>query len=115
MSTIADSGIFMNAKVHESGALKIQTEIINLFKISNVDEHTPLNICNAFYNGTEWKCLFVQYSYASIEGRLLLINSEYDSYAIPNILGINCLKAGKSGETLSSCTATEHKQIEKYR
>lgn len=42
----------MNAKVHESGALKLQIELVNLFKISNVDEHTPLKICNAFYNGT---------------------------------------------------------------
>ncbi len=37
VSTIADSGIFMNAKVHESGALKVQTEIVNLYKLSNVD------------------------------------------------------------------------------
>lgn len=66
VSTIADSGIFMNAKVHESGALKIQTEIINLYKLANVDEHTPIQICNAFYNATQWKCLFVQYSYAAI-------------------------------------------------
>ena len=52
VSTIADSGIFMNAKGHESGALKIQTEMINLYKLSNVDEKTPIKICNAFYNGS---------------------------------------------------------------
>lgn len=44
-----------------------------------------------------------------------MINSEYDSWAIPNILEVTCLKAGKSGQTLSSCTANEHKQIELYR
>lgn len=52
VSTIADSGIFMNAKVHESGAMKIQAQLRNLYKLSNVDEHTPLRICNAFYNTT---------------------------------------------------------------
>jgi hypothetical protein len=42
VSTIADSGIFINAKVHESGAMKIQNDIINLFKVSNADEHSPI-------------------------------------------------------------------------
>jgi hypothetical protein len=37
VSTIADSGIFINSKVHESGALKIQTEMINLYKVANAD------------------------------------------------------------------------------
>ena len=45
----------------------------------------------------------------------MIINSEYDAWAIPNLLRIPCLKNGTSGLTLSECSDTEMKYIEKYR
>ena len=45
----------------------------------------------------------------------MMINSEYDSWAIPNILDENCLKKGVSGYTLSGCSRTQMSYIEKYR
>ena len=35
----------------------------NLFKVSNIDEKTPLEGCNAKFPGQEYKCVFVQNSY----------------------------------------------------
>jgi len=45
----------------------------------------------------------------------MVINSEYDSWAISNILGVGCLKNGISGQTLNSCNTTEIAFIEQYR
>lgn len=46
----------------------------------------------------------------------MLINSEYDAWAIFNILGFNCLKSAQAGgATLSHCSKTEINYIEKYR
>jgi hypothetical protein len=45
-----------------------------------------------------------------------VVNSEYDSWAIPNILDVKCLKNSiVGGQTLSSCTAKEITHIEAYR
>jgi hypothetical protein len=45
--------------------------------------------------------------FTSLEGRILLINSQYDSEAIPDLLDIKCLKNGTSGKTLSGCNSSE--------
>jgi len=37
VSTVADSGIFLNTKTHESGTLKIESQMVNLYKLSNID------------------------------------------------------------------------------
>ncbi len=50
-----------------------------------------------------------------MKGKFMIVNSEYDSWAIFNILGFNCLKKGVSGETLNSCSKAEMNYIEKYR
>lgn len=45
----------------------------------------------------------------------MLINSEYDSWAIQNILNISCLAQGQSEYTLSKCSEQEIAYIETYR
>ena len=74
--------------------------------MANRDEPSPNNECNKYYQGEEWKCYFLEYSYPFIRGKFLILNSEYDSFEVPNFLQLNCLKDGKSGETLSSCNKT---------
>jgi hypothetical protein len=60
--------------------------------------------------------LFIENAVTVIKGKYLIINSEYDSWAIPNILDVKCLKnAAVGGQTLSSCTKTELTHIENYR
>lgn len=53
--------------------------------------------------------------FTSLEGRILLINSQYDSAAISDILDIKCLKNGTSGKTLSGCSSNDMSNIEVYR
>ena len=45
----------------------------------------------------------------------MVINSEYDAWAIPNLMRIPCLKQGVSGFTLSGCSKEQLTYIEKYR
>ena len=45
----------------------------------------------------------------------MAISSEYDTWAINNTLGFDCLKLGSSGWTLSDCKQSEMTYIETYR
>lgn len=53
--------------------------------------------------------------FTSLEGRILLINSQYDAVAIPDILDIDCFKNGTSGMTLDGCSPSQLANIEVYR
>ena len=53
--------------------------------------------------------------FSSIQGKVLLIASQYDSEAIPDILNIDCLKNGTTGKTLKDCNANQLTNIEQYR
>lgn len=47
---------------------------------------------------------------------MLIIDSQYDSWGIPNILNVDCLKGTSSGAaTLSHCSQSQVNFIEKYR
>jgi len=37
----------------------------------------------------------------------MIVNSEYDSFAIPNLMKIGCLQLGSSGYTLSNCNESQ--------
>lgn len=45
--------------------------------------------------------------FTSIQGRILVIGSQYDSEAIPGILDIKCLTNGTSGKTLTGCSGNQ--------
>lgn len=50
-----------------------------------------------------------------IKGKYMFINSQYDEWAISNILKIKCLQKGSSGETPKNCTTDEMSAIQNYR
>lgn len=82
---IDDSGVFMNAKT-TLGDAKIEKMVSNIYKVANVNEATPFTECNQLNKGEEWKCIFMEYGAAAIKGKFMVVNSEYDAWAIPNIL-----------------------------
>jgi hypothetical protein len=59
LSAVIDSGVFMNLPSPSSGMMKLDTDMETLFKISNVNEKTPITTCNRFKLGEEYKCLFI--------------------------------------------------------
>ena len=76
----------------------------NIYAVANIDEPTPNAECTKnMAAGEEWKCTFVEYAFPYIQGRFMIINSEYDAFTIPNLLQIKCLTNGTSGQTLTQC------------
>jgi len=55
--------------------------------------------------------MFAQYNYASIKIPLFPIQSLYDSWSLPNILGIGCGAAG----SFANCNNTLMEYIDSYR
>jgi O-palmitoleoyl-L-serine hydrolase len=111
---VADSGIFIDT-LSKTGQPLIRQQLQNLFKVANVDEQSPNLECNKRYPGEEWRCILVEYAYPFIRGRMLVLSSEYDSWAIQYFVQLDCLKDGVSGFTLSGCNASELALIEQYR
>ena len=105
----------MNVASPETGFYNEETALKNMFKITNIDEKTPNNLCNNFKHGEEYKCLMMEILFTSIQGKTLLINSQYDSEAIKMLLDTNCLKNGTSGYTLEGCSDNQKANIEVYR
>ena len=112
--SIPDSGVFLNYTTFGSEEYLLNTLVLNNFKLANIDEKTPLNFCNLKYKNQEYKCLFFEYSYTSLDSRTLIINSEYDSWVINNTLQTHCLTPGSSGETLEQCSSAQKEYIERY-
>lgn len=48
--SVADSGVFMNLTSAQTGKYIIDAQVRNLFKLSNVDATTPLDVCNKIYH-----------------------------------------------------------------
>jgi len=103
---ISDSGVFMNVVSPKSGVFYLDILLKSLYKLSNTHEKTPNDYCNRAKEGEEYKCLFLETLFGSVEGRMMIIHSQYDSAGIPLALGINCLKNGISGSTLSGCNSS---------
>ena len=95
--TILDSGFFLDFNAIGTHKSYLPIQLKNIYSLANLNGQTPNEACNNYYPKEEWKCFLYEYSYASVEGRKLIINSEYDAWAIPNIQKIKCLKIGKTG------------------
>lgn len=50
----------------------------NYFKVTNADEKSPIEACNAKFPNQEFKCIFIQNMYEFLENKILFINSQYD-------------------------------------
>ena len=94
--SIPDSSVFLATKTYQTNIDGIFTTTMNMFKTANLDEKTPLDLCNGRYKDEEYKCLMIQYAWTSFQSRTLLINSEYDSWVINYALQIKCLRNGTS-------------------
>ena len=94
---ISDSGVFLPFNIFGAPFDAAKTSLQALFSVVNVEEKTPLDLCNKAFPGAEWNCLSLLNSYCSISAPILLINSQYDSYVINNTLQIKCVSQAQSG------------------
>lgn len=97
---IPDSGIFLDVRNFETGNFDYRSRIMNVAKLG--DEWDPPNkACVAANQNEKWKCLMAQYIIPFVKSPIFIIQSLYDSYSIPSVLGVNCIDDDLS---ISGCT-----------
>lgn len=109
---VPDSGVFLDSANVKSGKNEYRDQFINLMKLSNADVDPPVPGCNTAYPDEKWRCMFAQYLYPHIKAPILPINSLYDTWSIPNILGIHCIDLTGS---LKGCSDADRHTIEDYK
>ena len=76
-------------------------------KLANADFNPPTKECAAEFQSDLWKCMFAEYLYKYLRVPLFCVQSQYDSWSIPNILNIHCI----IGHSLKGCSSNEMKLI----
>lgn len=109
--TAPDSGMFLDSMNYVTKQYDYRNSFINFMKISNEEVDPPIPECVRDNPNEKWRCMFAQYQYPYIRTPLFPVNSLYDSWSIPNILGLHC----EVNSSLKACNADERKYIEDYR
>lgn len=109
--TAPDSGLFLDSVNVNTKDYSYRNGFINFMKFSNEEVDPPIPECVMDFPNEKWKCLFAQYQFPYIKTPLFPVEPLYDSWSVPNILGISCL----NGESLSACTAEQRAALESYR
>ena len=104
LSVVADSGSLLYYPAYKIGISTGSITVQNLFSIVNAEEKTPNTLCNSRFVGEEWKCFSVENSFCSIAPRTLLLDSQYDEFAISQIMRITCVVNGTVGGTMANCS-----------
>jgi hypothetical protein len=94
---VVDSGAYMNISSFASGSFLTDQNLRLLYQISNQNVKTPLESCNKYYEGEEYKCFFLENAYPFVESRLILINSEYDAWNLRYGMDLECFYQEYSG------------------
>ncbi|KRX07973.1 hypothetical protein PPERSA_10608 [Pseudocohnilembus persalinus] len=107
---LPDAGFFLNQQSYLNGEYVYQTRMRNLLDISNAEQGYINKKCQKDNSDNPWKCMFAQYLLNYIQTPLLIVNSSYDSWSIPNIGQINCIK----NNNLNQCSQSEVNYITEY-
>lgn len=108
--SLPDSGIFLDSTNFVTGKNDYKQIFLNFMKLSNDEIDPPVKECVAAYPQEKYKCMFAQYIHPFINVPQFAIQSPYDSWSLPNILGIAC----ENGGSLSGCGEGQLRYIEDY-
>jgi O-palmitoleoyl-L-serine hydrolase len=106
-----DSGIFLDSPNFLTQEHRYRMQFQNFMKFSNAEVDPPTDECVKENRNELWKCMFGEYLQAYIKVPLFPIQSLYDSWSLPNILGLGC----GSGESLNNCNQGQMEFINQYR
>ncbi|KRX09498.1 hypothetical protein PPERSA_12241 [Pseudocohnilembus persalinus] len=107
------AGLFLDYKSFLNDDYVYQNKMRNLLEISNFEQGYVNKDCQRANILSPWKCMFTQYLIDYIKTPVLMIQSSYDNWQIPNILEINCVK-GTTDYTLNKCNLQELQYINQY-
>ncbi len=102
--TVADSATFANVTFPKTKVHMFDILGENLFKVSNIDEKSPIEACNQKFAGKEYMCIFIENAYEFLDSKIMFLNSEYDEVGMEISMGMDCMKKGQSGKTLKNCS-----------
>lgn len=110
--SVPDSGVFLDSVNVKTMKNAYRDQFINLMKLSNAEVDPPVPNCIKAYPTEKWRCMFAQYMYPHIQTSLFPVQSLYDTWSVPNILGINCIDATGS---LKGCSDGDRHTIDDYK
>lgn len=105
-----DSGIFLDSANFHSKVHEYRNWFENLFHFSNSESSPPVPDCVKAFPKEPFRCMFAENMEKFIKTPLFPLQSLYDSWSLPNILGIGCAK----DSSLKACNAQEMAYIEDY-
>lgn len=109
--SVPDSGIFLDELNFNTKTFTYRQLFQNFMSISNEEVDPPNTECVISNPSAKWKCMFAQYNHNFINIPLFPIQSLYDSWSLPNILGIGC----GNGGSLANCNQSQLEYINEYR
>jgi hypothetical protein len=87
---LPDSGIQLDSMDYNIEKNTFRMSFQNLMKFSNAEVDLPVPECVAANPDAKWKCMFAEYLFPYVKVPLFAIQSAYDTWSVPNILGIKC-------------------------
>jgi O-palmitoleoyl-L-serine hydrolase len=106
-----DSGIFLDSPNFLTQEHRYRMQFQNFMKFSNAEVDPPTDECVKENRNELWKCMFGEYLHTYIKVPQFSIISLYDSWSLPNILGIGC----GSGGSFVNCSQGQMEFINEYR
>ncbi|XP_065183346.1 uncharacterized protein LOC135814192 [Sycon ciliatum] len=89
-AAIADAGYFIDA-LDEDGQQLIRPKYQYVYKMQNASSGVNQDCITKTPEADQWKCFFAQYTMPHIKSRFFALNSQYDTWQLPNILNLHCL------------------------
>lgn len=110
LQLIVDSALFLNEVNYLTHNPDFAQMVQMITKTSYVEPSSPIEDCNAANVGQVWRCTLYEEAYKYINVRSLLVQSMYDTWSLPNILGTKCIK----GNDLADCDQTQMHAIQQH-
>jgi hypothetical protein len=89
--SLPDSGVFLDAMNVKTNEYSYKNSFKNLMKFSNADIDPPVPECVEAFNNSIENCMFTHNIYMYLKVPLFVSQSLYDTWSIPNILGVYCV------------------------
>jgi len=87
-----DSGIFLDENHVLTGQPEYKKMFKNLMRISNVEIAPPVPECALKFKDEIENCMFAANLAPFIKAPMFIIQSLYDTWSIPHILGVDCIR-----------------------
>lgn len=106
-----DAGFFLPDVPDADGNFSYRAEMQSIFALSNASAGVhPACLAHWAAQGEAWRCMFPRYEAPFIRSRLFLVQSQYDSWQMDNVVHLGC-DPPKEG----SCSEAQLKRFQSFR